>query len=266
MPILSPELLFWIGLAVKMVLTAGAVVAVSVAVERSGAFVGALISALPTSVGAAYVILALEQPPQFIADGAVGTAAITAAVSVFALIYTVLAQRYELILSLGVATIVWFALVYAFRSFHWTPFGAAAVCAVVFAVTIPLSWRYRAAGESKEFVRHWFEIPLRALAVAVVVAAVTAASSTIGPFASGMLALFPIIMGSSIVIIHTRIGGKAAASMAAHAQVFLIGIALGALALHHLVAPIGVWLALLAALCVCLAWSGALFLFRRKNA
>src|SRR5579872_116064 len=263
---LTPELIFWIGLALKMVLTATAVVAVSIAVERSGPFVGALISALPTSVGAAYVILALEQSPQFIADGAIGTVAITAAVSVFALVYTVLAQRHGLIVSLGVATIVWFALVYAFRSFQWTAFGAAAVCAVIFAVTIPLSWRYRTAGGSKKFVRNRFEIPLRALAVAVVVAAVTTASSTIGPFASGMLALFPIIMGSSIVIIHTRIDGKAAASMAAHAQVFLIGIALGGLALHYLVAPAGVWLALLGALCVCLAWSGTLFLFQRKNA
>ena len=102
-----------------------------------------------------------------------------------------------------------------------------AVCAVIFAVTIPLSWRYRTAGGPKKFVRNRFEIPLRALAVAVVVAAVTTASSVIGPFASGMLALFPIILGSSIAIMHPRIGGKATASMAAHAQVFLIGIALG---------------------------------------
>jgi hypothetical protein len=261
----SPEFLFWIGLAVKMVATAAAVVAVSVAVERSGAFVGALISALPTSVGAAYVILALEEP-QFIASGAIGTVAITAAVSVFALIYTVLAQRHGLLISLGVASIVWFALVYAFRSFHWTPFGAFAACVVIFAVTIPLSWRYRAAGEATNAERQWFDIPLRALAVAVVVAAVTTASSAIGPFASGMLALLPIIMGSSIVIIHARIGGKAAASMAAHAQVFLIGIALGGLALHYLVAPAGVWLALLAALCVCLVWSGALYLLRSESA
>src|ERR1700733_7371172 len=136
---LSPELLFWIGLVLKMALTASAVVAVSVAVERSGPFVGALISALPTAVGAAYIILGLEQPPEFIAAGAIGTVAITAAVSVFAMVYTLLAQRYGLIVSLGAATLVWFALVYAFRSFHWTLFGAVAICIVVFAVTIPLS-------------------------------------------------------------------------------------------------------------------------------
>jgi len=81
-----------------------------------------------------------------------------------------------------------------------------------------------------------------------------------------MLALFPIILGSSIAIMHPRIGRKTTASMTAHAQVFLIGIALGGVALHYLVAPIGVWLALLVALCVCLVWSGGLFLFRRRTA
>jgi hypothetical protein len=49
---------------------------------------------------------------------------------------------------------------------------------------------------------------LRALTAALVVAVVTAASSSIGSFASGMFALFPIILGSSIIM-HPRIGGKA---------------------------------------------------------
>jgi hypothetical protein len=43
-------------------------------------------------------------------------------------------------------------------------------------------------------------------------------------------------------------------------------ITLGGVALYYLVAPIGVWLALLVALCVCLMWSGALFFFRGKSA
>jgi hypothetical protein len=262
----SPDLLFWIGLALKMALTAAVVVAASVAVERSGPFVGALIGALPTAAGAAYVILALEQPPDFIAASAVGTIAVSGAVGIFALVYTMLAQRHGLIVSLGAATAVWFAVAYALRAVDWTPFRAVAISAVIFAVTIPLSRRYRAVGGPIKLVRTRFDIPLRALTVALVVAVVTTASSAIGAFASGIFALFPIILGSSIAIMHPRIGGKATASMMAHTQVFLIGLGLGGLALHYLVAPIGVWPALLASLCVCLAWSGALYLFRRKSA
>ena len=55
---MSPELFFWYGLALKMVMTATIVVIASVAVERSGPFTGALIAALPTAAGAAYIILA----------------------------------------------------------------------------------------------------------------------------------------------------------------------------------------------------------------
>ena len=77
----SLELLFWYGLAFKMVLTASVVVITSLAVERSGPFVGALIGALPTAAGAAYTILALEHPPSFIAASAVGSVAVNAAVA-----------------------------------------------------------------------------------------------------------------------------------------------------------------------------------------
>ncbi len=258
---MSPDLLFWFGLALKMVLTATVVVITSLAVERSGPFVGALIGALPTAAGAAYVILAIEQPPDFIAASAIGTIAVNAAVAIFAAVYTVLAQRHGLLVSLGVATLAWFAVAYVLRLVDWTPFRAVAVSAAVYAVTIPLSRRYRTAGRPIQFVRRRFDVPLRAFTVAVVVAVVTTASSTIGSFASGMFALFPIILGSSIVIMHPRIGGKATASMLAHAQIFLIGLGLGGFALHYLVAPLGVWPALLASLCVNLAWSGLVVVF-----
>jgi hypothetical protein len=64
---MSPELLFWCELALKMAMTATIVVAASVAVEHTGAFLGALIATLPTAAGAAYIILAIEHPPAFVA-------------------------------------------------------------------------------------------------------------------------------------------------------------------------------------------------------
>jgi hypothetical protein len=94
---------------------------------------------------------------------------------------------------------------------------------------------------------------------------VTAASSSIGSFASGMFALFPIILGSSIVIMHPRIGGKATASMLAHAQLPLIGLGLGFLVVHYLVPAIGVWPALGLGVVVNLAWSGALLVSRMRQ-
>jgi len=262
---MSPALAFWLELALKMVLTATVVVVTSLVVERAGPFIGAMIAALPTAAGAAYVILAIEHPPEFIATSAVGSTATGAAVSIFALVYAVLAQRRGLLVSLGVGLVVWFGVVAVLRQATWTPLGALALNAAVYAVTIPLSWRYRSGGPLKKFLRTRFDIPLRALAAAAVVAAVTTASHSIGSFASGMFALFPIIFCSSIVILHPRVGGKATASMMAHVQLPLIGLALGFLVVHYLVALIGVWPALGVGLVVNLAWSGSLLAIRLRQ-
>jgi hypothetical protein len=200
---------FWYGLALKVAMTVTIVVA-SVAAERSGAFLAALIAALPTAAGATYIILALEHPPAFIAASAIGSMAANAAVAIFALTYAALAQRRGVVLSIGAATLVWFAAAALLQSVEWTPASALAVNAVVFACTIPLSARYRVALPNESIKRRGYDLPLRAAAVAVVVAVVTTASHWIGSFASGVFAVFPIVMGSLVVVIHPRVGGKAA--------------------------------------------------------
>ncbi len=261
---ISHDLMFWYELALKMALTALVVVVVSVTVERSGPFIGSLIAALPTAAGAAYAILAFEHPPAFIAAGTVGSAAATAAVSIFALTYAVLAQRHGLIVSLSIAMVVWFAGAAALRLFDWTPLTAFLLDVAVFGTTIPLSWRFRTSGPPPKFLRTAYDIPLRAITAGIVVAIVTTASYSIGSFVSGVFAVFPIVMASSIVILHPRVGGKAAASMMAHSQIALVGLWLGFLVTHYLVTPLGVWPALGVGLLISIGWSVMLFLVRRR--
>ena len=256
---------FLLGLAFKMALTAFIVVVISVVVERAGPFVGALIAALPTAAAAAYIILAFEHSPDFIAASAVGSAAATAAISVFALTYSALAQRHGLVLSLGAALAVWFAGAGALRLVAWTPAAATLLNVAVFATTIPLSWRYRTTGPAARFVRTAYDIPLRALTAAILVAAVTTASYSIGSFVSGMFAVFPIIMASAAVILHPRVGGVASASMFAHAQIALNGLWLGFLVVHYAVAPLGVWGAYGIGLLVSIGFSSTLWLLRRRK-
>src|SRR6059058_1274449 len=166
-----PDPLFWYGLALKVTLTATIVVVASVAAERSGPFIAALIAALPTAAGATYIILALEHPPAFIAAGAVGSMAANAAVAIFALTYAALAQRHGIALSIGAATLVWFLAAMLLQSLEWMPASALALNALVFACTIPLSARYRAAAVASQSIkRRGYDLPLRAAAVAVVVA------------------------------------------------------------------------------------------------
>jgi hypothetical protein len=192
--------------------------------------------------------------------------AANAAVAVFALVYTVLAQRHGLLLSLTAATLVWFAAAAVLQLVDWAPATALALDALVFALTIPLSARYRAgAAAAARIERTGYDLPLRAAAVAVVVTAVTTASHWIGPFASGTFAFFPIVMGSVAVIIHSRVGGKAAAAVFAHAQPALLGLCFGFLGVHLLAERIGVWWSFAAGLAIVMAWSAALWLLRRAR-
>jgi hypothetical protein len=137
--VIPAEFLFWYELALKMALTAAIVVGASVAVERSGPFFGALIATLPTAAGAAYLILALEHPPAFIAASAIGSAATNAVVAIFALTYAWLAQRHGVLLSITVAILVWFCAAAALRLIEWTPARALALNTLVFAIALPAS-------------------------------------------------------------------------------------------------------------------------------
>jgi hypothetical protein len=151
------------------------------------------------------------------------------------------------------------------RAIDLTVLSALVLNIAIYAVTIPLSWRYRSSAPPRKFLRTAYDIPLRALAAAIVVVIVTTASHSIGSFASGMFALFPIVFCSSIVILHPRVGGKATASMMANAQVALIGLTLAFVAVHYLAEPLGSWWALLVGLCISSAWSGMLVMVRRKG-
>ncbi len=261
----SPDLFFVYGLPVKIAMTAVIVVSASVAAERGGPLLGALIAVLPTAAGAAYIILAIEHPPSFIAASAIGSVAIGAAVSVFAAVYSILAQRHGLVVSLGVALVLWFGIAAILRVVDWTPASAVVLNAVVFAVTIPLTWRYRNVSMPPRVARSALDIPLRALAVATVVADVTTASFRIGSFASGMFAVFPNVLGSFIVTMHPRVGGKPVASVLAYAQPPLIGLSLGFLAMHYLAEPAGSWWALVAALVVSVLWNGVLWMLDARG-
>ncbi|HZO46369.1 MAG TPA: hypothetical protein VFB68_10780 [Xanthobacteraceae bacterium] len=251
-------------LIVKMTATAAVVVAASVVAERSGPFIGAMVAALPTAAGAAYVILAIEHPPSFIAASAIGSIAANAAVVIFAFTYAVLAQRRSLIASLGGALVVWLACAALLRTVDWTVPSVLVLSVVVFGVVIPANARYRIDSNVK-VKSGATDIAWRALAVSVCVVVVTAASHSIGSFASGIFALFPVVISSVLVIIQLRLGGPAAASVAAHVGEPLIGLSLGFLAVHYLAEPAGVWWAFAAGVAVCFAWSGVLWLLRQRK-
>ncbi len=255
--------MFFLGLLLKIAMTASIVVAASVVVERSGPFIGSLIAALPTAGGAALIILAVEHPPAFIAQSAVGGIVSNAIVALFALTYATLAQRRSLLVSLTGAFLVWFAAAFLSRLVDWSAATAVLLNAGVFPAAICAGARFRAEGAVKRVGLTAGDLAWRAGVVTLCVIAVTTASHSIGSYFSGVFAFFPVAMGSFFVILHPRIGGPAAASVAAHVQAPLIGLGLSLLAVHLLAEPAGVWWSYAVGLCIGIGWNALLWLLRR---
>lgn len=254
---------FWLILLAKIAMTAGIVVAASLIVERSGPFVGSMVAALPTAGGAALIILAMDHSPDFIAQSAIGSMVSNPIVAIFALSYAALAQRRSLPLSLGAAFLVWLACAALSRLVDWTLTTALLLSAVVFPLTIIAGSRFRAESAVKAKVAITArDLAWRAAVVTLSVVVVTALSSTIGSYFSGVFVFFPIAMGSYFVILHPRIGGPATASVAAHVQAPLIGLGLGLIAVYALAETAGVWWSYAIGLAVAIAWNAALWAWR----
>jgi hypothetical protein len=261
---MSPDLAFILILALRMAVTAAFVVSASVITERSGPVIGALVATLPVSAGPSYMFLAIDHDAAFIAEGALASLPINAATIFLGLTYVVLAQRRSALVSCSAAVAVWIALAGLTRMVHWTLAGGVIANAVTFAICLPLLRRYRNV-KMPLITRRWYDIPLRASLVATLVATVVTLSDWVGPSVSGLIALFPVVFTSMMLILHPRIGGQPTAAVIANSGWGLMGLGI-ALAVLHVAAPqFGSAMALSLALATCVSWNLGLWWNGRRK-
>lgn len=261
---MTSDLDFAAVLVIRMFVTAGFVLAATVTAERAGPLIGGLVATLPLGGGPVYVYLALDHDAHFIAAGALNTLAINAVNVVFALTYALLAQRRSLLVSLSLALAAWIALALAAYAVNWTLPTAIVLNVAVIGVCLMLAWPLRKVPMPLLY-RRWYDLFLRAVMVAALVGITVTASYRIGPSGSGILAAFPIILISVILILHTRVGGRPTAAVMANAVLGLVGFACASIVLHITAEPFGSAVALLLALAASITWSALVLLARRHR-
>lgn len=261
---MPPELVFLLTLIFRMAITAAFVVTASIVTERSGPVIGALVATLPISAGPSYVFLALDHDAAFIAQGALASLPVNAATIILGLTYVVLAQRNNLVVSLGAAVLVWIVLASIIRGLDWSLAGGLAVNAVAFGVCIPLLARYRHV-KMPLVTRRWYDVPLRASLVAMLVAIVVSTSGWVGPAISGIIALYPIVFTSLMLILHPRIGGPPTAAVIANAAWGLLGFGMAIAVLHVAVVAFGSAIGLSLGLATCVGWNLTLWWSGRRR-
>ena len=261
---MSSDLYFALTLIVKMAVTAGFVLAATATAERAGPLVGGLVATLPLGAGPVYVFLALDHDAHFIAQSAVNSLAINNVNVIFALVYALLAQRRSLPVSLSLALLVWFALAWSVHEIHWTLVAAALANVVVLSTCIALARPLRHV-RIPPVRTYWYDLALRAALVALLVGVTVSLSFRIGPGGSGILAVFPIILISVMLILHRRVGGPPTAAVMANAVLGLVGFAFACIVLHIAAEPLGAAIGLTLALGTSIAWGMSVFLARRHG-
>jgi hypothetical protein len=262
---MSPDLMFWLALAVKMAVTAASVVTASIVAERSGSFVGGLVAALPISAGPAYVFLSLDHDAEFIAASALASLAVNVGTTAYTLIYILLAQGRGIAASLSASLAAWLAITALMQSTEWTLATVLAINIAAYLIALPISRRFQSA-RIRPAVRHWYDLPLRAGMVAALVATVVISSRYVGPALTGTLAVFPVVLSSLVVIFQPRIGGTATAALLANTMPGLIGFASALTVLHVSTVPFGTAAALVLGLATSVGWNLALWIAWRRAA
>ena len=227
--------------------------------------IGALVATLPISAGPSYVFLALDHDAAFIAEGALASLPINAATIFLGLTYVVLAQRHGVLVSSARRS----------RSGSRSPRSSARctgrslagliVNAIAFAICVPLLPRYRHV-KMPPITRRWYDIPLRASLVATLVATVVTLSGWVGPNVSGIIALFPAVFSSMMLILHPRIGGPPTAAVIANSAWGLMGLGIAIAVLHVAALQFGSAIGLSLALATCVSWNLGLWWIGRRKA
>lgn len=257
----------WLPFVIRPATTALLVVGAAAVAEAAGPFWGALIASLPVATGPAYIFLALQHPAAFVAAGALASCAANAACALFLLVYARTAAGRGPLAPIALAVLAWLAAALAIRQVAWTPLSAALLNLVAFLACLALVRgvsRLPAAPPRPGLRRHR-DLPLRASAVAAFVTLAVAVGSVASPSVTGIVVVYPISLSCLLVILRPRIGGAAAALLAANALPPMLGFGLMLLALHLAIGPLGVPAAMAVALLVQAGWAGALMLWRRHS-
>jgi hypothetical protein len=232
--------------------------------EKLGATIGALVATLPVSAGPVYVFLAMEHDAAFISASAVASLALNSVTAIYLTVYVLLAQRRTLWLSIFFAFAVWLVVALALGALHWTAWPAFLLNLGVFAVCVLVVEPFRIV-RLPPTTRRWYDFVIRAGTVSLLSGAVVTLSFRLGPMGSGVLAVFPVIYTSIMVILHSRVGGPATAAVLANAVSGLAGFGVALLTLHLTAVQLGSAAALIMALGVSVAWNAFVYLTRRNQ-
>jgi hypothetical protein len=197
-----------VTLALKLFLAPGFVVSVSLCARRFGSAIGGVVGGLPVIVGPILLVFTITHSRHFAAASARSSLLGLVSLSAFVLTYGRLCQTLGWRETLAAAFVAFFGVSAALSLITVGTVLAAAAAAASFVAVLTL------LPDTDEAVLSFgppaWDLPVRAIAAAAMVVALTGASSGLGAHLSGLLAPFPIITSLLAAFTHAQRGAAEA--------------------------------------------------------
>jgi hypothetical protein len=245
---------------VRAVATAGIVIAITVAVGRLGARRGGVLAGLPIVLGPGFVVLAASEPDAYVAEAATYALLSLTATQAFMLAYSGVARAGGGVgAALAGAFLAWLACAAAFSRLEAGIAGALLAFAAATALSRSVHRRLALAETPARGTEGPVLLVLRGALAGLLVGAVTAASSRLGPALAGLAMAYPVGMTVIAATIHRRHGAPTVVATLGAVALGTASLAAFCLAIAALATPLGAGIATTVGLAGSLATTAALY-------
>lgn len=190
----------------KLLITPALMLAISLAAKRWGTHIGGLLSGLPITSALVMLFLSLEQGAEFVSMAVPGALAGLAAIQATYLFYFVVTRKVSAVIGCPAALAFYAAVAFLLSRLDVLALSIAATLLLVASI-ITITSKQSAPSEAPHVpVPRWI-IPMRMLTATLLLLAITASATWLGPVVSGLLAPIPVIAWPLAVFAHVQ-GGR----------------------------------------------------------
>ena len=216
----------------KLLITPALMLAISLAARRWGTGVAGLLSGLPMTSALVMLFLSLEQGTTFAAMAVPGALAGLAAIQATYLFYFLVTQRVSALTGCVLALAVYGATAFLMSLSQGLALSIIVTLLLVTLIVIATSQQMPLHVAAYVALPRWV-IPMRMLTATLLLLAITASATWLGPVVSGLLAPIPVIAWPLAVFVHVQGGRHELAAVVRGNAIGAVGVVSFYLALKY---------------------------------
>jgi hypothetical protein len=189
----------------KLLITPALMLAISLAARRWGTHIGGLLSGLPITSALVMLFLSLEQGAAFASMAVPGALAGLAAIQATYLFYYLATRKVSALTGCIAALVFYAATAFLLSRLGWQALSIVATLCLVVLITVATSKQAQTSAAQYVPVPRWV-IPMRMLTATLLLLAITASATWLGPVVTGLLAPIPVIAWPLAVFAHVQGG------------------------------------------------------------